>query len=61
MKLFLHFLATAFLFSILLISQSCKSNKIACPTYSDNPAPTGIPKGGKTTSGVFPPDYKKKK
>jgi len=47
-------------FSMLLTTTSCKSNKISCPTYSDKPAPTGIPKSGKAKSSVIPPDYKKK-
>jgi hypothetical protein len=60
MKLLLQFFSMTFFVSLLIGTQSCKSNKISCPTYSDNPAPTAIPKSGKTTSGVFPPGYKKK-
>ena len=43
----------------LSLNTACKSNKLDCPAYSDNPAPAGIPKGNKTKSGVFPPNMKR--
>lgn len=49
------------LLSFMLTTESCKSGKLDCPAYSDNPAPTGIPKSGKSKSSVFPPDYRKGK
>ncbi|MBX2903304.1 MAG: hypothetical protein KF872_07075 [Chitinophagales bacterium] len=52
---------TLLLTSLLFWGESCKSGKLDCPAYSDNPAPSGIPKGGKTKSSVIPPDYKKKR
>jgi len=44
---------------MVLAIPSCKSGKLDCPAYSDNPAPAGIPKGNKTKSGVFPPNMKR--
>gem|GEM_PF-6024564 len=49
----------AFAASMLFTIPACKSGKLDCPAYSDNPSPAGIPKGNKTKSGVFPPNMKR--
>lgn len=58
--------------AVLIGVGSCKSNKIACPTYADSmpekkrkgkpgSQKPEIPKATKTKSGVLPPGYGKKK
>lgn len=64
------FLLFLFLSSLLLITPSCNSNKIACPAYKDSfpdqKAKKGkqepqIPKASKPKSGLLPPNAKRVK
>lgn len=70
MLLFRKFLILIFVVSLMAITPSCNSNKIACPTYADSfpekKAKKGkqepqIPKASKPKSGILPPNAIKRK